>query len=66
MSYKKNSLERKKRLRKRNEKVLSVDIDAQLYDKLNEIKNHTHIGKRFLVVEALQMLVEKYKDKLND
>ena len=66
MLYKKDSLERKKRLKKRNEKVLSVDIDIELYDKLDEIKKHTGISKRFLVVEALQMLVEKYKDKLND
>jgi len=66
MSYKKNSLERKKRLKRRNEKVLSVDIDIKLYDKLDKIKNHKGISKRFLVVEALQMLVEKYKDKLND
>jgi len=63
---KKKILDRTDRLKKKNEKVLSVDIDFELYDRLDILtkKNKTHTPKRYLIEEALQMLFEKYKDIL--
>jgi len=63
---KKKNSDRKKRLKKKGEKVLSVDIDEELYNKLDILtkKNKAHTPKRYLIQESLQMLFEKYKDEL--
>jgi len=61
---KKGVQEKKARLKKRNLKTLSADINKELYDTLDRLKKETHVGKMYLVEEALQLLFEKYKDKL--
>lgn len=63
---KKKNTDRTDRLKKKGEKVLSVDISEELYNKLDILtkKNKTHTPKRYLIEMALKMLFEEYKDEL--
>ena len=47
-----------------NRTKLGDAIDNNLYDKLNILKENTRIPRSKLLDEAVELLLEKYKDKL--
>lgn len=47
-----------------NRTKLGDAIDNNLYNKLNILKENTRIPRSKLLDEAVELLLEKYKDKL--
>lgn len=42
-------------------KQINVNIDKELFEKLDELKKKTRIPKRYLIEVALRLLIVKYR-----
>jgi len=45
---------------------LSVDVDEKSFKKFDKLKLATHIPKRYLIEEGLDLLCQKYKEQLKE